>query len=71
MAISSLMLGRFTRLALRSQETWQGGIVRMPTWVENQTDKAGPPFRPLGALWGQRAHRVDPPGVPRQGLAGQ
>ena len=51
MSVSSLGFGRFVRLALRAQEVWQGGIVRMPTWVQNPTDKNGPPFRPLGALW--------------------
>ncbi len=49
--VSSIALGRFTRLALRSQEVWQGGLVRMPAWVDNPVDKNGPPFRPVAALW--------------------
>ena len=30
--VSSLVLARFARLARRSKDTWQGGLVRMPTW---------------------------------------
>jgi tetratricopeptide (TPR) repeat protein len=46
-----LALGRFKRLAVRSDETWQGGIVRMPMWVENPEDPDGDPFRPPAAFW--------------------
>jgi tetratricopeptide (TPR) repeat protein len=46
-----LALGRFKRLPQRAGEVWQGGIVRFPMWVDNQTDPDGPPFRPTGVLW--------------------
>ena len=46
--VSSLMLARFTRLPRRSQDTWQGGILRMPMWVDGPD---GTPYRPLGAVW--------------------
>ncbi len=46
-----LALGRFKRLPQRAQEIWQGGIVRLPMWVDHPTDPDGPPFRPTGALW--------------------
>jgi tetratricopeptide (TPR) repeat protein len=52
LAISTpLALGRFKRLPQRAGEVWQGGIVRFPMWVGNQTDPDGPPFRPTGVLW--------------------
>lgn len=44
-------LTRFKRLPQRAGEVWQGGIVRFPMWVDNQTDPQGPPFRPTGVLW--------------------
>src|SRR5918996_2295765 len=46
-----LALGRFKRLPRRTGEVWQGGIVRLPMWVDNQTDPDGPPFRPTGVIW--------------------
>ena len=46
--VSSLLLARFARLARRSNDTWQGGLVRMPTWVEAPD---GPPYRPWGGVW--------------------
>jgi tetratricopeptide (TPR) repeat protein len=46
-----LALGRFRRLPQRAGEVWQGGVVRLPMWVDNPTDPDGPPFRPSGALW--------------------
>jgi tetratricopeptide (TPR) repeat protein len=49
--VSSLRVGRFMRLPRRSQERWQGGIVRLPSWVE---EPAGP-FRPWGAIWVSRS----------------
>jgi tetratricopeptide (TPR) repeat protein len=42
------MLARFTRLPRRSQDTWQGAILRMPMWVDGPD---GTPYRPLGAVW--------------------
>src|SRR5262245_35033440 len=44
-----LALGRFKQLPQRSNEIWQGGLVKLPAWVEN--DAGGPPYRPTGALW--------------------
>jgi hypothetical protein len=35
----------------RAAEIWQGGIVRLPAWIDNKEDPAGPPYRPAGALW--------------------
>jgi hypothetical protein len=46
-----LALSRFKRLPQRTGEVWQGDIVRLPMWVEHQTDPNGPPFRPTGVLW--------------------
>jgi len=45
----SILLGRFNRLPRRSAHTWQGGIVRMPMWVDSPS--GGNPFRPWGAVW--------------------
>ena len=47
-SVSSLMVARFMRLARRSGEGWQGGLVRMPMWVD---DAAGNPRRPWGGVW--------------------
>ena len=46
-----IALGRFKQLPQRSNETWQGGLVRLPAWIENKHDPAGAPYRPVGALW--------------------
>ena len=46
--VSSLMLARFTRLPRRSGDTWQGGVVRMPMWVDGPD---GTPYRPWGGVW--------------------
>lgn len=46
-----LALSRFKRLPQRAGEVWQGDIVRLPMWVEHQTDPDGRPFRPTGVLW--------------------
>ena len=46
-----LALGRFKQLAQRSNEVWQGAIVRFPMWVTNEADPEGPPLRPTGVLW--------------------
>ena len=46
--ITSLELARFARLPLRTQDVWQGGIVRMPMWVDSHD---GTPYRPNGAVW--------------------
>jgi tetratricopeptide (TPR) repeat protein len=42
------MLARFTRLPRRSADAWQGGILRMPMWVDGPD---GTPYRPRGGVW--------------------
>jgi len=42
------MLARFIRLPRRSADTWQGGVVRMPMWVDGPD---GTPYRPRGGVW--------------------
>lgn len=46
-----LAFGRFKQLPQRSNEVWQGALVRVPAWVDHPTDPDGEPFRPVGALW--------------------
>ena len=46
--VSSLMLARFMRLPRRSADAWQGGILRMPMWVDGPD---GTPYRPWGGVW--------------------
>jgi tetratricopeptide (TPR) repeat protein len=46
-----IALGRFKQLPQRSNEVWQGGLVRLPAWIDNKDDPLGPPYRPTGALW--------------------
>lgn len=49
--ISSLVVGRFKRLARRSSDTWQGALVKMPMWIGAPGDV---PVRPWGAVWVSR-----------------
>ncbi len=44
----SLALGRFKRLAVRSNDAWQGGLFRLPAWVERED---GSLVRPWCGLW--------------------
>lgn len=44
----NLQMERFKRLPKHPQETWQGGFVRLPTWV---TEEGPKPFRPLAPVW--------------------
>jgi tetratricopeptide (TPR) repeat protein len=46
-----LALGRFKRLPQRSTEVWQGGLVRMPMWIDNPEHPHLEPYRPVGSLW--------------------
>lgn len=46
-----LALGRFKRLPQRTTEVWQGGIFKLPAWIENPDDPDTPPIRPSAALW--------------------
>lgn len=47
---SSLALGRFKQLAQRSNDVWEGGLVKMPMWIDSPDDTL-PPWRPTGAVW--------------------
>jgi tetratricopeptide (TPR) repeat protein len=47
---ASLAVGRFKQLPLRESDVWQGGIVRVPAWVEDPADPTRP-YRPMGAMW--------------------
>jgi hypothetical protein len=47
----SLALGRYKQLPQRAGEVWQGGLVRLPEWIDHPTDPDGEPYRPTGALW--------------------
>jgi tetratricopeptide (TPR) repeat protein len=47
----SVALGRFGRLPQRAGEVWQGGIVRLPMWIDDPADPEGPPQRASGAIW--------------------
>lgn len=46
-----LAFGRFKQLPQRTGEVWQGGLVRLPVWIDHPTDPDGAPYRPIGALW--------------------
>ncbi|HSC70525.1 MAG TPA: hypothetical protein VLH58_04180, partial [Candidatus Methylomirabilis sp.] len=47
--ISPQLLGRFAKLPLMAGEVWQGGLVRLPSWVKGAP--GGNPYRPWAALW--------------------
>jgi len=47
-SVSSLVIARFMRLARRSSDTWQGGLVRMPLWVGKRDEERR---RAWGAVW--------------------
>ncbi len=47
--VSPLLIERFSRLPKMPGEVWQGGVVRLPTWIERGPD--GKPYRPWGAIW--------------------
>ncbi len=46
--LSSLVIARFKRLPRRSDEVWQGGVVRARAWVE---EPDGSVRRPWAAIW--------------------
>jgi tetratricopeptide (TPR) repeat protein len=46
-----LAVGRFKHLPQRTNEVWQGGLVRLPAWIDDPADPEGEPYRPIGALW--------------------
>lgn len=45
----SLLLQRFRQSPVLPRETWQGGLVRLPAWIEGGANEE--PFRPWGAIW--------------------
>lgn len=47
--VSPQLIARFGQLPRNSTEVWQGGVVRLPTWIEKGPD--GKPYRPWGAVW--------------------
>ena len=49
MIVSPLEIARFKRLAVRSSDVWQGGVFRLPVWIQEREDD--PPYRPRGAVW--------------------
>lgn len=46
---SPLLIARFAQLPRVSSEAWQGGLVRLPAWVEKGPD--GKPYRPWAGVW--------------------
>jgi tetratricopeptide (TPR) repeat protein len=46
-----MILERFKRLPRRSDE-WQGGLIRLPSWIERGPD--GRPYRPWAGIWVSR-----------------
>ncbi len=48
-----LLLHRFRDLPPLTREAWEGGLVRLPNWVEHGPDKTA--FRPWGVIWVSRS----------------
>jgi len=46
-----LALGRFKQLPQRSTEVWQGGLRKLPMWIDDPHDLEAAPYRPVGAFW--------------------
>jgi hypothetical protein len=46
-SVSPLLIDRFKRVPRRSDETWQAGVLRLPTWID---DASGGRYRPLAGL---------------------
>lgn len=49
---SSLIIERFRRLPRRSDDRWQGGLARLPSWIERGPDRK--PYRPWAGIWVSR-----------------
>lgn len=49
MSVTPFEIARYKRLALRSSDVWQGGIVRLPAWLQEKADD--PPYRVRAAFW--------------------
>ena len=64
--MTNLDVERLKRLPIKPGETWQGAIVRTPTWVK---EEGGPPYRPHVPMWvSVTSHLLGPPdlGPPEQ-----
>jgi tetratricopeptide (TPR) repeat protein len=46
-----ILRGRFARLARRSNEIWQGGVVSLPVWLVDDDDPHATPARPRAVVW--------------------
>jgi tetratricopeptide (TPR) repeat protein len=51
----NFQIERLKRVAQRKNDTWQGGLVRMPAWIEQEGQR---PFRPWAPLWVSLKTRV-------------
>jgi tetratricopeptide (TPR) repeat protein len=49
MSTTRLDVARYKRLAIRSVDAWQGGLVRLPMWIQEREGDS--PYRPTGAFW--------------------
>lgn len=47
--VSSLSIERFKRLPRVAGERWQGGLVRLPSWITDGPE--GKPYRPRAGIW--------------------
>ncbi|MFQ5985672.1 MAG: hypothetical protein ACE5LL_09205 [Alphaproteobacteria bacterium] len=47
--VSSLIIERFKRLPRLSDDRWQGGLARLPSWIDRGPD--GKPYRPWAGIW--------------------
>jgi tetratricopeptide (TPR) repeat protein len=62
-----LALGRFKQLARRSTEVWQGGLRKLPAWIDDPEHPDGEPSRPIGAIWVSLRTGLIHADVPREG----
>jgi tetratricopeptide (TPR) repeat protein len=46
---TSQLVDRFRRIPALTREVWQGGVARMPVWIE--PEDGSEPFRPFGVVW--------------------
>lgn len=47
--VTRLDIARYKRLAIRRAEVWQGGLVRLPAWLQEKDDD--PPYRVWAGFW--------------------
>ncbi len=50
--VSPSLLARYAQLPRNPVEAWQGGLVRLPAWIEKGPE--GKPYRPWAAMWVSR-----------------